>query len=307
MQSFNMIEMWHSMAPLAKLVNILLAVCSVYSLWVIVDRTIALRTVRAKSVKFVIPLRDQLKARNIDGALQLATHMADSPVARLVRDALMEYREGNDLLRGRADGEFDPIDALERVIDRTKERETADLKRGLNGLASISSAAPFIGLFGTVVGIINAFRSMAASGQGGLGAVSAGISEALFTTAVGLVVAIPAVMMFNYFSGVVDRYVIDMNGIGSELVSFILREGAAAPVHAAHPGAQYVVHPPPGHPGQSMHPHPSHAPASMHPQQGSRHPSNHPPPAGYGSHHPSAHGPAAPPPVSGYPPGYPPR
>jgi biopolymer transport protein ExbB len=309
MQSFNLIEMWHNMAPLAKMVNILLAVCSVYSLWVIIDRFFSLRSVRAKSVKFVLPLRDQLKARNIDGAMQLATHMADSPVARLVRDALMEYREGTDMLKARVtgDGEFDAIDAIERVIDRTKERETADLKRGLGGLASISSAAPFIGLFGTVVGIINAFRAMAATGQGGLGAVSAGISEALFTTAVGLVVAIPAVMTFNYFSTVVDRYVVDMNGIGSELVSFVLREGAAPPVGAP----QYSGHPS-AHPAHSGHPgyrptsaHPSHHPPPVHP-------SNHPPPM-HSSHHgpPSAHHPtsghpqAAP--VSGYPPGYPHR
>lgn len=243
MQSFNLIEMWHNMAPLAKLVNILLAICSVYSLWVIVDRFFSLRSVRAKSVSFVLALRDQLKARNVDGAMKLSSAQNDNPVARLVREALVEYREGMDMLRARAAaeaGEYDPVEAVERVIDRTKEREVADLKRGLGGLASISSAAPFIGLFGTVIGIINAFRAMAATGQGGLGAVSAGISEALFTTAVGLLVAIPAVMTFNYFSTVIDRYVVDMNGIGSELVSFVLRHSAApqgseSPATSGHP------------------------------------------------------------------------
>jgi hypothetical protein len=108
---------------------------------------------------------------------------------------------------------------------------------------------------------------MAATGQGGLGAVSAGISEALFTTAVGLVVAIPAVMTFNYFSTVIERFTVDMNGVGSELISFVLRESAVAPSH------------------HSQHP-------SMHP---SRPPSMHPS---------SVHGPAAP---AGYPPGYPHR
>ena len=86
-------------------------------------------------------------------------------------------------------------------------------------------AAPFIGLFGTVVGIINAFRSMAQSGQGGLGAVSAGISEALFTTATGLLVAIPAVMAFNYFTNTIEAFVVDMNDVSSELISYVLREG----------------------------------------------------------------------------------
>lgn len=303
MQSFNMIEMWHSMAPLAKLVNILLGVCSVYSLWVIIDRFFALRSVRGKSVKFVLGLRDQLRSKNLDGAMNLSTHMNDSPVARLVRDALTEFREGGDMLRAKGghDAEYDPIEAVERVIERNKEREIADLKRGLGGLASISSAAPFIGLFGTVVGIINAFRSMAATGQGGLGAVSAGISEALFTTAVGLVVAIPAVMTFNYYSTQIERYTVDMNGVGSELVSFIMREGLSQP---AHPQQQQQ---------RSMHPHPSHPPphGSVPPQPYGSHP-----PQPYGSQHPgpinphgptSAH-PAAPKPGSGYPPpGYPPR
>jgi biopolymer transport protein ExbB len=277
MQSFNVIEMWHTMAPLAKLVNILLAICSVYSLWVIVDRFFSLRSVRRKSIRFVLPLRDLLRARNFEGVMQLSTSQNDNPVARLVHDAFLEYREGTEMARARggSDSDYDPVEAVERVIDRTKEREVADLKRGLGGLASISSAAPFIGLFGTVVGIINAFQAMAATGQGGLGSVSAGIAEALFTTAVGLMVAIPAVMSFNYFSTVIDRYTVDMNGIGSELVSFILREGAAPPQPMAH----HSGHPP------AMHP--SNHPPSLHPS------------------HPPMHNPASLPP--GYPPGYPPR
>jgi biopolymer transport protein ExbB len=283
MQSFNLIEMWHNMAPLAKAVNVLLAICSVYSLWVIVDRFFGLRSVKKKSVAFVVALRDQLKYRNIDGAMQLAAQKNDSPISRLVHEALVEYREGSALGPG---GEYDPVEAVERVVERTKEREVADLKRGLGGLASISSAAPFIGLFGTVVGIINAFRAMAATGQGGLGAVSAGISEALFTTAVGLMVAIPAVMTFNYFSTVIERFTVDMNGVGSELVSFILRESAAmAPVH------HQSQHPPP-----SMHPsqHPqAMRPGSMHPGPGSVH--------GPAAPRASGHGPAAKP---GYPTGY---
>lgn len=297
MQSFNLIEMWRNMALLAKLVNVLLAICSVYSLWVIVDRFFSLRSVRAKSVDFVLGLRDQLKQRNIDGALQLAQIRNDSPVARLVRDALTEYREGTEQARqgGHAE-EFDPVEAVERVVERVKEREVADLKKGLGGLASISSAAPFIGLFGTVVGIINAFRAMAATGQGGLGAVSAGISEALFTTAVGLLVAIPAVMTFNYFSTVIDRYTVDLNGVGSELASFVLREGVAPPAHAAVP-QHHSAHPPPVAQHGSGYP----PPHSVHPSQ---------PPGG----HPAGGYPSGPPapanrPISGYPPppGYPPR
>jgi len=298
MQSFNLIEMWRNMALLAKLVNVLLAICSVYSLWVIVDRFFSLRSVRGKSVEFVLGLRDQLRQRNIDGALQLSQIQPNSPVARMVREAFTEYREGTETARssGHAD-EFDAVEAVERVVDRVKEREVADLKKGLGGLASISSAAPFIGLFGTVVGIINAFRAMAATGQGGLGAVSAGISEALFTTAVGLLVAIPAVMTFNYYSTVIDRYTVDMNGVGSELASFVLREGVAAPLAHAQP-QHHSAHPPPVQPQ-----HASGYPPPVHPSvQPSQPPMQ---PGGYPS------GPPAPAarPISGYPPppGYPPR
>lgn len=288
MQSFNLIEMWHSMAPLAKAVNVLLAICSIYSLWVIIDRFFSLRSVRSKSVKFVVSLREQLRSKSVEGALNLATRMNDSPVARLVFDALTELKEGQEGLRakGGVDPEYDPIEAVERVIDRNKEREVADLKRGLGGLASISSAAPFIGLFGTVVGIINAFRSMAATGQGGLGAVSAGISEALFTTAVGLVVAIPAVMTFNFFSTVIERYTVDMNGVGSELVSFIMRDSLSHPNPGGHasmpPPQQYRSVPPQGYPGSvpPQQPYAQQGPGSVH-QQAAQPVGSYPPPPGY--------------------------
>jgi biopolymer transport protein ExbB len=228
MQQFNLMEMWHSMLPLAKTVVIILALMSVYSLWVMIDRFNAFMKAKRQSLAFILALREQLKSRDLEGALKLSQKKPQSPIARVVAEALSEYRDGVYALThsGPEDlGEFDVVDAVNRVIDRAKEREVASLKKGLGGLASISSAAPFIGLFGTVVGIINAFRAMASTGQGGLGAVSAGISEALFTTAAGLLVAIPAVMSFNYFTNTIESFVVDMNEVSSELVSFVLREG----------------------------------------------------------------------------------
>ena len=105
---------------------------------------------------------------------------------------------------------------------------TADFKRGLGGLATIGATAPFIGLFGTVVGIINAFRGMAITGSGGLGAVSAGIAEALVTTALGLFVAIPAVWLYNYFLNRVERFQIEMANSSSELVDFFIKKHGGA-------------------------------------------------------------------------------
>ena len=228
MQSFNILEMWQHMGGLDKAVVSVLVIMSVYSLWVMIDRAIVFAKARSQTDAFVRALPGFLTNRDIAGARNLAKSAPASPVAKVIDAALAEYQESMTAIQQSGPdelGDFDIVDAVNRAIDRVKEREVAGLKRGLGGLASISSAAPFIGLFGTVIGIINAFRSMASSGAGGLGAVSSGISEALFTTATGLLVAIPAVMMFNFFTNSIEAFVVDMNDISSELLSFVLREG----------------------------------------------------------------------------------
>jgi biopolymer transport protein ExbB len=228
MESFNPVAMWHHMGWLDKGVVSLLVIMSVYSIWVMIDRFVYFSKAKRYSLQFVLALRDRMAKRDLNGALNLSKAEPQSPIAKVIHEALTEYRDGLDAIAKTGPdevGEFDVVDAVNRSIDRVKEREVANMKKGLGGLGSISSAAPFIGLFGTVVGIINAFRSMAASGQGGLGAVSAGISEALVTTAAGLLVAIPAVMVYNYFTNTVEQFVVDMNDVSSELISYVLREG----------------------------------------------------------------------------------
>ncbi len=226
--SFNVFDMWQNMGALDKFVVAVLLVMSVYSLWVMIDRFVVFAKARQQTDAFITGLKGHLVKRDLVAALALARAESKSPVAKVVAAALTEHQEGLDAMKELGPdelGDFDLVDAINRAIERVKEREVAGLKRGLGGLASISSAAPFIGLFGTVIGIINAFRSMAAAGQGGLGAVSKGISEALFTTATGLLVAIPAVMMFNYFTNAIEAFVVDMNDVSSELLSYMLREG----------------------------------------------------------------------------------
>jgi biopolymer transport protein ExbB len=228
MQSFNPLEMWHHMGWLDKGVVSLLVLMSIYSLWVMIDRFAVFTRAKRYSLAFVLALRERMSKRDLNGALNLSKAEPQSPIAKVIHEALTEYRDGLDAISKTGPdevGEFDVVDAVNRAIDRVKEREVAGMKRGLGGLGTISSGAPFIGLFGTVVGIINAFRSMAASGQGGLGAVSAGISEALVTTAAGLLVAIPALMAYNYFTNTIEAFVVDMNDVSSELLSYVLREG----------------------------------------------------------------------------------
>jgi len=228
MQSFNPLDMWHHMGWLDKSVVSLLVIMSIYSLWVMIDRSYVFSRAKRHSLSFVLGLRDRMAKRDLNGALNLSKAEPQSPIAKVIHEALTEYRDGLDAVSKTGPdevGEFDVVDAVNRAIDRVKEREVANMKRGLGGLGTISSGAPFIGLFGTVVGIINAFQAMAASGQGGLGAVSKGISEALVTTAAGLLVAIPALMAYNYFTNTIEQFVVDMNDVSSELISYVLREG----------------------------------------------------------------------------------
>jgi biopolymer transport protein ExbB/biopolymer transport protein TolQ len=128
------------------------------------------------------------------------------------------------------------IESVARGLERQAQREQQNLKRGLNLLATVGSTAPFVGLLGTVVGIVNAFQQMAATGSGGLATVSAGIAEALITTAFGLLVAIPAVMAYNYMQGWVDARMVDMTESANELLDHVARkldEGSvAAPARA---------------------------------------------------------------------------
>src|SRR5436305_10337355 len=115
------------------------------------------------------------------------------------------------------------IEASKRALERAEAIVHAELKRGISSLATIGSTGPFVGLFGTVVGIINAFKGISSEKSTGLGAVAGGISEALVTTAVGLFVAIPAVWMYNYFSGRIEAFDVEMGNSSSELVDYFLK------------------------------------------------------------------------------------
>ena len=118
------------------------------------------------------------------------------------------------------------INSAERAVERNMLLEITNLKRGLAVLATVGATAPFVGLLGTVVGVINAFVGIAATGSGGIGAVSAGIAEALVETALGLFVAIPAVWFYNYLSGRLEYFNVEMDNSSSELVDYFIKKTA---------------------------------------------------------------------------------
>jgi biopolymer transport protein ExbB len=228
---FNIVSLWQQTSVPGKAVIVILALMGIYMIAISVERYLVFTRARSRSLEFVFSLQQKLRDRDIKGALSLSQLKPQSPIALVIEAALKEYTEGLVALKQQGPddlGDFDILDAVNRSLDRVKEREVADLKKGLGGLATIASAAPFVGLFGTVVGIINVFATMKTNGSGGIAAVAGGIGEALITTAFGLLVAIPAVAIFNYFTNAIDAFVVDMNETSSELISYMLREGRKA-------------------------------------------------------------------------------
>src|SRR5205823_10169210 len=139
---------------------------------------------------------------------------------RMVRSALSMFRHAQNTADVSA---LPPAERTRRHMERYLEDLGADLRRGLWVLASVGSIAPFVGLLGTVLGIISAFQGIAASGSGGLSSVAAGIIEALVETALGLGVAIPAVLAFNYLSASIARDELTLTNAAGALVDRIER------------------------------------------------------------------------------------
>jgi biopolymer transport protein ExbB/biopolymer transport protein TolQ len=184
-----------------------------------IDRLIAYSAARKQSRQFAPAVAGALREGKLDEAIKIADRYKKSHLAKVVVAGLQEFRAHQ--ISSEIPGE--EIDASKRALERAEAIVHAELKRGVSNLATIGSTAPFVGLFGTVAGIINAFKSMAAEKSTGIGAVAGGISEALVTTAVGLFVAIPAVWMFNYFSTRVEGFDVEMGNSSSELIDYFLK------------------------------------------------------------------------------------
>jgi biopolymer transport protein ExbB/TolQ len=218
---FGPVALWQSMGMIARAVTLLLLVMSVYSLTVAVERALTYRKAKKESLDFARQVTQFLKQNRPQDAIAAARKYKNSHLAKVVAAGLLEFQNESQL--SPLTGE-DVIEAARRAIERTSLITTADFKRGTGGLATIGATAPFVGLFGTVIGIINAFKGMALTGSGGIGAVSAGIAEALVTTAFGLFVAIPAVWLYNYLSQKIERFQVEMSNSSSELIDFFIKQ-----------------------------------------------------------------------------------
>jgi biopolymer transport protein ExbB/biopolymer transport protein TolQ len=220
--TWDLRSMWGSMSIIAKAVVFILFILSAWSLGVMIDRALMYSAARKQSRVFVQQVAGALREGKLDEAISIAERNKKSHIAKVVATGLSEFQSASAQV-----SEAEVVEAAKRGLDRSIAIVHADMKRGLSGLATIGSTAPFVGLFGTVVGIINAFKGIEAEKATGLSAVAGGISEALVTTALGLLVAVPAVWAFNYFTNKVEAFDVEMDNSSMELINyFILRRGA---------------------------------------------------------------------------------
>jgi biopolymer transport protein ExbB/biopolymer transport protein TolQ len=201
-------------------VVITLLVMSIYIIAIGIERWMTYNGAKQQSRQFAPKVAQALKNNNIDEAISISDRHKNSHLAMVVSSGLKEFsaHQGNSDISG------DEMDASKRALQRSIAVKTAELKRGLAGLATVGSTAPFVGLFGTVVGIINAFQSMRTNETAGIAAVAGGISEALVTTAFGILVAVPAVWLFNYFTNKVSSFGVEMDNSASELIDYFIKQ-----------------------------------------------------------------------------------
>lgn len=217
---FTLTHMWAQMGIIAKLVVLVLGIMSVVTLAITVERLITYARANKQSRAFAMAIKELLAKRQFAEAREQASRFQGSHIAPVIRSGLNEYIE----VRAASNKELDLREALTDAITRASERQMAMMRKGLAALATVGSTAPFVGLFGTTFGIINSFQGMAKEGGGGLGSIAAGIAEALLTTAVGIGVAIVAVLIYNYFTAKVEGFEVDAHESAGEVVAFLMRE-----------------------------------------------------------------------------------
>ena len=222
----DLVSMWNQMGWVAKAIGIILIFMSMWSFGVAIERYYTFSQARKQSKLYAPQVAKHLKEGRLKDAIAISQSKSYqySHLAKVVLAGLQEYQFQQDANTGLS--REDLVDTVRPALQRATALTSNDLKKGIPSLATIGATAPFVGLLGTVVGIITAFQGIASTGSGGLGAVSAGISEALVETAPGLAVAIPAVWLYNYFSGRLEYFNVEMDNSSSELVDYFIKKTA---------------------------------------------------------------------------------
>jgi biopolymer transport protein ExbB len=219
MGSIDVVLLWTQMGGIARGVVVLLALLSAYSISVMIERWLTYRQARKQSRLFTPAVAECLKDGKIDEAIALGEQYNKSHLAKVLISGLHELQAHSKS----KDIPGESIEASRRALERATAIAIEDFKRGLGGLATIGATAPFVGLFGTTIGIINAFQGIKQEESAGIGAVAGGIAEALVTTAFGLFVAVPAVWAFNAFTNKIETFTVEMDNSSSELIDYFLK------------------------------------------------------------------------------------
>jgi len=217
----SMLKLWEDAGLFARGIVVVLAIMSVYSLTIVIQKLMKIKKSEAGTRRFAPQFSRAIQEENLDQAIALAEKTKDSHVARVLGGALAEVKP---LLRDRATITAADINSAERAVERQMMITLAEFKRGLGILGTVGSTAPFVGLLGTTMGIVNAFMAMSSGGaSGGLAGIGSGIAEALITTAFGLIVAIPAVWAYNYFTTKVENLAVEMTYTSKELIDYLIK------------------------------------------------------------------------------------
>ena len=216
----DLIHLWHQMGWFAKGIVFVMAIMSIYSLTIVITKLIQIKRSEAETRKFAPQFSRAIQEENLDQAIALAEKNKKSHVSRVLGEALAEVKP---LLRDRATITAADINSAERAVERQMLITLADFKRGLGVLGTTGATAPFVGLLGTTMGIVNSFTAMSTSGAGGISSMAAGIAEALITTAIGIGVAIPAVWAFNFFQTKIDNLTAEMTYTSKEMIDYLIK------------------------------------------------------------------------------------
>lgn len=214
----TLMGLWSKMGYLAKAVVFLLLAMSLLSFWAFIERLLLYTSAKKQTLLFTAKVTPLIKENRLADVVQMAKKFKNSHLAKVVTAGVLEFQAAQEGATS-----YNVIEAAKRAIDRAIVKTSTEMKRWLSLLATVGSTAPFVGLFGTVVGIINAFHGISMEGSGGIGAVAGGIAEALITTAFGIGVAVLAVWFFNYFINKSDLFEVEMRNTGSELVDHFIK------------------------------------------------------------------------------------
>jgi biopolymer transport protein ExbB/biopolymer transport protein TolQ len=214
---FSLAGLGKNFGPIGWVVVSILLLMSVWSFGVILDRALMYAAARKQSRAFVQQVAGALREGKLDEAIRIAERNRKSHIAKVTATGLAEFQQAPSGM------DHDKVvESARRSLERSVAIVHAEFERGLASLATIGSTAPFVGLFGTVVGILNAFRAMAVTKAPGFTTVAGAIGEALVATALGLLVAIPAVWAFNIFTSRLKSFNVEMDNSSMELINYFV-------------------------------------------------------------------------------------